>query len=161
MFLDETAGFPDVVFALSSVNLSLTPQVQVVMGVADTNLWCQMTGDKAGYGCGGEAACQCKARGSAASKMTVRITNPLLGHCPAPSGVAMSANVITSLAAFGGGIATALQNLSGGIAETQTVLSLGDHHAAVIPRCCFRLRRGGVTNVCERSATSGDSGPTH
>jgi hypothetical protein len=158
MFL-ETAGFPDVVFALSSVNLSVTPQVQVFIGVADTNLCCQITDDKAGYGCGGEAACQCKARGSVASKMTVRITTtPNFGHRPAP--LAMSTDLITSWAAIGGGFATALQNLLGGIAEAQTVLSLGDHHAAVIPRCCFRLHRGGATNVCERSATSGDRAPT-
>ena len=94
MFL-ETARFPDVVFALSSVNLSLTPQVQVVIGVGDTNLCCQITGDKAGYGMVVRAACQCKARGSAGSKMTVRITRPP-NSGTVQRLLAMSTNLITS-----------------------------------------------------------------
>jgi hypothetical protein len=153
------ARFPEAVFPSSSVNLSLTPLVQVVIGVADTNLCCQITGDKAAYGSLGEAACQCKVRGSVASKMTVRITTtPNFGHRPAP--LAMSTDRITSEAVIGGGFATALQNLPGGIAETQTVLSMGDHHgsnsALLLSKCVCR----DVANVCERSAATRDRGPT-
>jgi hypothetical protein len=44
----ETARLrrPRAVLAPSSVSRSFAPQDQLVMGISDTNLCCQMTGDK-------------------------------------------------------------------------------------------------------------------